>query len=94
MNHPFATLLACVFGALSGAAVADQMTGNLITYDNANDAFTVDGGPGGSSPAPGVPAGRIRAVLSPRTSASVPGSPVAPPPAQLRQSTTMGGEKK
>lgn len=80
---------------LRGANVADEMTGSLITYDNSNDVFTVDGGPGGSSSAPGVPAGRIRAVLSPRASASAPAAPVAPTaPAQLRQSTTIGGEKK
>lgn len=80
---------------LRGANVADEMTGSLITYDNTSDVFTVDGGAGGPSAAPGVPAGRIRAVLSPRTSASAPGSSVAPPaPAQLRQSTTIGGEKK
>ncbi len=79
---------------LRGPNVADEMTGNLITYDNTSDVFTVDGGPAGTAAAPGVPAGRIRAVLSPRTSASAP-APVAPPaPAQLRQSTTIGGEKK
>ena len=78
---------------LRGATVADEMTGSLITYDNTNDVFTVDGGPGGPSAVPGVPGGRIRAVLSPRTSASAPAA-VAPAPAQLRQSTTIGGEKK
>ncbi len=77
---------------LRGPNVADEMTGNLITYDNTSDVFTVDGGPAGTGAAPGVPGGRIRAVLSPRTSASAP-APVAAP-AQLRQSTTIGGEKK
>ena len=78
---------------LRGASVADEMTGGLITYDNSSDVFTVDGGPGSPSVAPGVPGGRIRAVLSPRTTASAPAA--APqPPAQLRQSTTIGGEKK
>ena len=77
---------------LRGAAVADEMTGSLITYDNSSDVFTVDGGPGSPSAVPGVPSGRIRAVLSPRTSASAPAAPSAP--AQLRQSTTIGGEKK
>ncbi len=78
---------------LRGAAVADEMTGSLITYDNSNDVFTVDGGPGSPSIAPGVPGGRIRAVLSPRTSASAP-APAPAAPAQLRQSTILGGEKK
>jgi lipopolysaccharide export system protein LptA len=78
---------------LRGAAVADEMTGSLITYDNSSDVFTVDGGPGSPGVVPGAPGGRIRAVLSPRTSASAPAAaPVAP--AQLRQSMTIGGEKK
>ena len=80
---------------LRGATVADEMTGSLITYDNTSDVFTVDGGTGTGSPATGGPGGRIRAVLSPRTTASAPSSPVAPqPPVQLRQSMTIGGEKK
>ncbi len=77
---------------LRGASVADEMSGSLITYDNSTDVFTVDGGPGGSTSTPGVPAGRIRAVLSPRNTASAPAVPQ--PPVQLRQSTTIGGEKK
>ena len=53
-------------------------------------AITVDGGP--ASPAVG---GRIRAVLSPRQSASA-ASPAAPtqPPAQLRPSTMFDGTRK
>ena len=39
--------------------------------------------------------GRIRAVLSPRVAASGPtAAPAAQPPVQLRQSVTIGGEKK
>jgi lipopolysaccharide export system protein LptA len=73
-----------------GATLSDEMTGNLITYDNSNDVFTVDGGP--ASPAIG---GRVRAVLSPRPDASAPASPApAQPPAQLRPSTTLDGGKK
>jgi len=80
---------------LRGAIVADEMTGSLITYDNSNDVFTVDGGAGGASPAPGVPAGRIRAVLSPRVAASATAVPApATAPAQLRQSRVIGGDKK
>jgi lipopolysaccharide export system protein LptA len=75
---------------LRGASVADEMTGNLITYDNTSDVFTVDGSPATTA---GAPSGRIRAVLAPRTTASA-AAPAAPPPAQLRQSTTIGGERK
>ena len=80
---------------LRGATVADEMTGSLITYDNTTDVFTVDGSLGGSTTTAGVPPGRIRAVLSPRNTASAPAAPAVPqPPVQLRQSTTIGGEKK
>lgn len=79
---------------LRGAAVADEMTGSLITYDNTSDVFTVDGGPAGASTAPGLPGGRIRAVLAPRNTASAPASAAPQPAVQLRQSTTIGGEKK
>ncbi|MBI2768212.1 MAG: lipopolysaccharide transport periplasmic protein LptA [Burkholderiales bacterium] len=77
-----------------GATVADEMTGSLITYDNTSDVFTVDGGT--ASPAPGVPGGRVRAVLSPKPAAAQPGAPApaVQPPAQLRSTTTIGGEKK
>ena len=71
-----------------GGTVADEMAGSLITYDNSTDVFTVDGGP--ASPAVG---GRVRAVLSPKPSASAPAAP-AQAPAQLRPSTTMEGGKK
>lgn len=74
-----------------GATLADEVQGSLITYDNTTDVFTVDGGP--TSPTPG---GRVRAVLAPRASASAPApsAPAAPPPAQLRPSTTLRGEAR
>jgi lipopolysaccharide export system protein LptA len=71
-----------------GAALNDEMVGSLITYDNSNDVFTVDGGP--ASPAVG---GRVRAVMSPRPSASAPAAP-AVPGAQLRPSVTLDGARK
>jgi lipopolysaccharide export system protein LptA len=77
-----------------GATLADEMVGSLITYENTTDVFTVDGGP--ASPTPG---GRIRAVLSPKDAASAPPAaagarPGATPPAPLRPSTTLGGDKR
>jgi lipopolysaccharide export system protein LptA len=71
-----------------GASLNDEVVGSLITYDNGTDVFSVDGGP--TSPAAG---GRVRAVLAPRGGASAPAAP-AQPPAQLRPSTTLDGEKK
>ncbi|RYF42377.1 MAG: lipopolysaccharide transport periplasmic protein LptA [Comamonadaceae bacterium] len=84
-----------------GASVTDESVGNVITYDNTTDVFSVDGG--GSATAPGTPGGRVRAMLSPRGAASAPAGtgrpgaatpPPAAPAAQLRSSTTLGGEKK
>lgn len=74
-----------------GASVSDEMVGNLITYENSTDVFTVDGGP--ASPAVG---GRVRAVLAPRSGASAPAAASAPgqPSIQLRPSTSLDGGKK
>jgi lipopolysaccharide export system protein LptA len=74
---------------LRGATLTDETQGALITYDNTSDVFSVSGGNSGTS---GNPSGRVRAVLSPRSAASVPAT--AMPPANLRPSTTLGGEKK
>jgi lipopolysaccharide export system protein LptA len=71
-----------------GGTLADEVVGSLITYDNNNDVFTVDGGP--ASPALG---GRVRAVLTPKPGASGPTVP-AGPSATLRPSTTLDGGKK
>ena len=72
-----------------GAELSDEMVGSVITYDNSNDTFAVDGGPSSTA------SGRVRAVLSPRGPASGtrPGTPSAPP-ASLRPSVTLDGGKK
>lgn len=73
-----------------GTKLNDEISGNLIVYDNKTEMFTVDGvaGPSGS--------GRVRAVLAPRAAASS-----APTPAgaaqsvpSLRSSTTINGDRK
>jgi lipopolysaccharide export system protein LptA len=73
-----------------GATLADETSGALIVYNNITDVFSVDGGAKNSSAA--NPSGRVRTMLSPRSSAS---APVAPAPAAatpaLRPSTTLGG---
>jgi lipopolysaccharide export system protein LptA len=79
---------------LRGAVLADETTGAVITYNNTSDVFNVWGGLNAAgAPAPG---GRVRAVISPRNTASTPAAPnpATTPPAQLRPSTTLGGEKK
>ncbi len=80
-----------------GATLNDEMTGNLITYDNSTDVFTVDGAV--TSPQSAGAGGRIRAMLTPRGAASgAAASEAAPAGAKvlpaLRPSTTMGGDKK
>jgi len=67
-----------------GATLADEIVGSVVSYDNGNDTFAVDGGP--ASAAAG---GRVRAVLAPRSGASA-----AAPPASLRSSTTLDGGRK
>ena len=78
-----------------GATLADEFTGEVIVYNNTSDMFSIDGAQpkAGSGPAPG---GRIRAMLIPKpqvpaASAPTAGLPVAP---TLRQSITLGGDKK
>lgn len=79
-----------------GATLNDEMVGNLITYDNTTDVFTVNGAPAPAGGSAGA-GGRVRAVLSPRNAAGT--APVTPgqasaPSSTLRPSTTLGGEKK
>jgi lipopolysaccharide export system protein LptA len=71
-----------------GATLNDEITGSLITYDNTNDVFNVDGGPAGSTSS--NPGGRVRATLAPRGNAAAPAAPAAPASAaRLRPSTTL-----
>jgi lipopolysaccharide export system protein LptA len=78
---------------LRGATLTDETQGALITYDNTSDVFNVSGGTTATgAPSPG---GRVRAVLSPRSTASAPAAaPATAPAAPLRSSTSLGGEKK
>ena len=48
---------------LRGATLADEITGNLVTYDSTNEVFSVTGGAQATAANPG---GRVRAVLAPR----------------------------
>ncbi|WP_157271143.1 lipopolysaccharide transport periplasmic protein LptA [Azohydromonas aeria] len=57
---------------LRGSAVADEVTGNLITYDNRNELFSVAGDP--------ARGGRVRAVLTPPPSPDAASSPASGAP--------------
>lgn len=71
---------------LAGTTLQDQVTGDVIVYNNRTEVYTVDGAPHEA----GAPAGngRVRAVLAPRNAASQP-APAALPlqPAQGLPST-------
>ena len=47
---------------LRGTEVADEIAGNLVSYDSTNEVFNVSGG----AASPNNPSGRVRAVLTPR----------------------------
>jgi lipopolysaccharide export system protein LptA len=80
---------------LRGATVADEAFGAQIVYDNSTDMFNVSSGSASGNASSGNPAGRVRAILSPRTAASAPAAPApAPSGANLRPSSTLGGDKK
>jgi lipopolysaccharide export system protein LptA len=84
---------------LRGASVADEITGNLVTYDSTTEVFNVSGG---AAPTASNPSGRIRAVLAPREgsaaaaemaaqAASAPASAVPAPP--LRSTPSLGAPR-
>jgi lipopolysaccharide export system protein LptA len=79
-----------------GSKLNDEITGNVIVYDNSTSILKVDGGPAkaGSSGS----TGRVRAVLTPRNNdTSGAGAPAPRTPASspaLRRSSTLGDGKK
>jgi lipopolysaccharide export system protein LptA len=48
---------------LRGASVADEISGNVVSYDSTSEVFSVSGG---NPASPNQAGGRVRAVLSPR----------------------------
>jgi lipopolysaccharide export system protein LptA len=86
-----------VIRRVRAGVIVDETVGNIITYDNTAEVFTVVGGPASASPA--NPGGRVRAVLSPRdgtpaaqeaASAGVGASPSALP---LKATPVLGDRK-
>ena len=73
-----------------GATLNDEITGDVIVYNNATDTFTVDGA--AVKGRTGTPTGRVRAMLTPKPDAEKPAAP-GPSPV-LRPSNTLSGEKK
>lgn len=56
---------------LRGATLADEVTGAVILYENLTDKFTVDGAPKTAA----APAGRVRAMLTPKPEAEAATAP-------------------
>jgi lipopolysaccharide export system protein LptA len=66
----------------------------VIVYENLTDMFTVDGNASkAATGVAGAPAGRVRAMLTPKPETTGAAAPVVPavPAATLRPSTTLGG---
>lgn len=75
-----------VMRRLVGSRLNDEVTGNVIVYNNITEVFTVDSArPGGKDSA-----GRVRAMLSPQPVASSPQAPAA----TLKPSPRLGGERQ
>jgi lipopolysaccharide export system protein LptA len=77
-----------------GAVLNDELTGGVILYDNTTDVFTIDGGLAKGSP--GVPGGRVRAMLTPKPEAGAL-APASKPPVvapALRATPALGGDSK
>ena len=78
---------------LRGASVADEISGNVVSYDSTSEVFSVSGGSTGSAT---QPAGRVRAVLTPRDGsaaaeeAAQAASGASP---QLKLSPTLGDKR-
>lgn len=80
-----------------GTALADQVTGDIIVYDNVTDVFTVDGLKAPKNVAAQPSGNRVRAMLSPRgpaadEAAAAPAETTPAVPA-LRPSKAMDGGK-
>jgi lipopolysaccharide export system protein LptA len=80
-----------------GATLNDEFNGGLIVYNNVTDVFTLDGAPAagksGSTGQPGAPAGRVKAMLIPKSDNSPAKAPAAAASSVLRETTNLGGSK-
>ena len=76
-----------------GSVVNDETTGSQIVYDNVTDVFNVVGGAANASAS--NPTGRVRAMITPKDAGAATSGPrPTAPPAALRPSTSVGGDRK
>lgn len=76
-----------------GAKLNDEFNAGIIVYNNLTNVFTLDGAPAagaqGSTGQPGAPAGRVRAMLTPKSEPATAPAPTSSAP--LRSSPQLGG---
>jgi len=81
---------------LRGSETADEISGNLVTYDSGTEVFNVTGGAPATASNPG---GRVRAVLTPKegsaaaAEAARAASAAASAPPQLRTAPSLGEKR-
>jgi lipopolysaccharide export system protein LptA len=79
-----------------GAKLNDEFNAGIIVYNNLTDVFTLDGAPAtgsrGSTGQPGAPAGRVRAMLTPKSDPALKPAPAASTP--LRSSPELNDAKR
>lgn len=79
-----------------GAKLNDEFNAGIIVYNNLTDVFTLDGAPAlgsqGSTGQPGAPAGRVRAMLTPKSDPALKPEPAAS--AALRSSPELNDPKR
>ncbi|WP_371134966.1 lipopolysaccharide transport periplasmic protein LptA [Rhodoferax sp.] len=79
-----------------GAKLNDEFNAGLIVYNNLTDVFTLDGAPAvgapGSTGQPGAPAGRVRAMLTPKSDPALAPAPATSTP--LRSSPELNDAKR
>lgn len=79
---------------LRGSTVADEIAGNIVSYDSIAEVFSVSGG---AAATPTNPGGRVRAVLTPREGSAAAAEAAAQAASQsvapLRLSPSLGGKK-
>lgn len=57
---------------LRAGTPADEITGELITYDNGNETFSVQGTPAPVGTGASAPGGRVRVVITPKPETAAP----------------------
>lgn len=72
-----------------GASLADEVTGGMILYENLTDLFSVDGS--ANKGVAGAPAGRVRAMLTPKPDSKAAQTDAAQPAPVLRATPALPG---